>query len=110
MVDYKDFGARVRILRRKQELTQEELAEQVGISASFMGHIERGSRIASLETLVALCNVLKASPQYLLGSSLSDDIDEHMPAQLSPEDRNRLSAFLRLANDTVNNWGDSSPV
>ena len=104
MIDYQDFGARVRILRRKHDMTQEELAEQVGISASFMGHIERGSRIASLETLVALCNVLKTSPQYLLGASLADEIDEHMPAHLSLEDRNRLSNFLRLANDAVNNW------
>ena len=104
MVDYKDFGARVRIIRRKQSLTQEELAEKVGISASFMGHIERGSRIASLETLIALCNALKTSPEYFLTASLSDDIDEHMPTQLSAEDRNRLSAFLRLANDTVRNW------
>ena len=54
MVDYKDLGRRVRALRRAAHLTQEELAEQVGISASFMGHVERGSRVASLDTLVAL--------------------------------------------------------
>ncbi len=105
MVDYTDFGKRVRTLRRQQKLTQEELAEQLGISASFMGHLERGSRIASIETLVALCNTLKTSPQYLLGASLSDDIDEHMPASLSSEDRARLSSFLRLANDVVDGWG-----
>ena len=106
MVDYKDLGARVRTLRREHSLTQEELAEQVGISPSFMGHIERGSRIASLETLVALCNTLKTSPAYLLGASLSDAFDENVPSHLSAEDRRRLSSFLRLANDTINNWGE----
>ena len=66
MVDYKDLGMRVRTLRRKRSLTQEELAEQVGISASFMGHIERGSRVASLETVMQLCAVLGVTPNDLL--------------------------------------------
>lgn len=105
MVDYCDFGQRVRSLRRSQKLTQEELAEKLGISASFMGHLERGSRIASIDTLVALCNTLKTSPQYLLGASLSDEIDEHMPSSLSSEERARLSSFLRMANDAINGWG-----
>lgn len=106
MIDYKDFGARVRSLRRQKGWTQEELAERISISASFMGHIERGTRIASMETLVALCNELKVTPQELLSASLSDEIDEHLPAHLSNEDRSRLSTFLRMANDAINNWGE----
>ena len=48
-------------------LTQAKLAEQVGISASFLGHIERGSRVASLDTLVQLCHALHVTPNELLG-------------------------------------------
>lgn len=106
MVNYQDLGRRVRALRRKNALTQEELAEKVGISASFLGHIERGSRIASLETFVLLCNALKASPQVLLAASLEDDLTEHMPSALSSDDRARLSTFLRMAQDTLNGWSD----
>ena len=106
MIDYKDLGQRVRVIRRRHSLTQEELAEKVGISASFLGHIERGSRIASLETLVALCNTLKVSPQYLLCASLTDEFTEHMPPILSPEDRNNLGPFLLLSTDTITNWTD----
>lgn len=106
MIDYKDFGHRIRVIRRKQSLTQEELAEMVGISASFLGHIERGSRIASLETLVALCNTLKTSPQHLLAASLDDDLTAHMPPELTAEGRSKLSAFLRMAQDTINGWDD----
>jgi len=51
-MDYIDLGRRVKDLRRKQNLTQEALAEKLNMSASFLGHIERGTRIASLETLV----------------------------------------------------------
>ena len=104
MIDYKDFGNRIRILRRKRSLTQESLAEQVGISASFMGHIERGTRIASLETLVALCNVLRTTPQSLLVASLNDDLEDFLPEDFTPELRSKLSVFLRMAQDAVENW------
>ncbi len=52
-VNYQDLGLRVRDARKAKHLTQEQLAEKVGIYASFMGHIERGTRIASIDTLVS---------------------------------------------------------
>ena len=54
-MDYIDLGRRVKELRKKQHMTQEALAEKLDISTSFLGHIERGTRVASLETLVKLC-------------------------------------------------------
>lgn len=104
-IDYKDLGKRVRELRRSLSLTQEELAEKCGISASFLGHIERGTRVASIETLVALCNTLNVNPQFLLSASLNT-FDTHIPEGISPETRLRLSEFLRLAQDTLANWND----
>lgn len=104
-IDYKDLGRRVRETRRQLSLTQEKLAEQVGISASFLGHIERGSRVASIETLVALCNVLRVTPQYLLSASLNT-YDAYMPTGITPESRSKLSEFLRLAQDTLDNWNE----
>lgn len=104
-MDYKDLGARIRTARRRLSLTQEELAEKTGISASFLGHIERGTRVASLETLVALCNTLNVTPEYLLSASLHS-FEDFMPEGLSTGERARLSEFLRLAQDTVRNWND----
>lgn len=104
-IDYKDMGQRVRRLRKQMGVTQEELALKVGISASFLGHVERGSRVASLETFVALCNVLRVTPQYLLNKSLNT-FDPYMPAQMTPESRSKLSELLRLAQDTIDNWNE----
>ena len=53
-MDYVDMGKRVRKQRQLIGLTQQELAERIGVSTSFVGHVERGTRKASLETLVAL--------------------------------------------------------
>lgn len=104
-VDYKDLGKRVRETRRQHHLTQEQLAELIGISASFLGHIERGSRVASMETFVALCNELQVTPQYLLSASLTT-YEPHMPSGMTAENRSRLSEFLRLAQDTLDNWNE----
>ena len=104
-IDYKDMGHKIRQLRNELALTQEELAETVGISASFLGHIERGSRVASLETFVALCNELQVTPQFLLSKSLTT-FDPYMPSGMSKQNRARLSEFLRLAQDTLDNWND----
>ena len=66
-MDYAAIGQRVRGLRRMLGLTQGELADRVGIAASFLGHIERGTRVLSLETLMALCAALSVTPNDLLG-------------------------------------------
>lgn len=102
-VDFYDLGQRIRELRRAAKLTQGELAAQCGVSASFMGHIERGTRVASVETLVHICNTLHVTPQYLLSASLNT-FDSHIPEGISAENRARLTEFLRLAQDTLANW------
>ena len=49
-------------------MTQEGLAERVEISASFMGHIERGSRKMSVDTLCRIAHALDCSADNLLGT------------------------------------------
>ena len=73
-MDYWELGRRVRQQRTMCGLTQEELAEKSGISCSFVGHIERGEKKFSIGTLVALCNAMKISPNYLLQDSLDQQV------------------------------------
>ena len=73
-MDYKELGRRVRQQRALCKLTQEELAEKSGISCSFVGHIERGEKKFSIGTLVALCNAMEVSPNYLLQDSLEPEV------------------------------------
>ena len=69
-IDYTAMGGRIRNARQSLGLSQLELAEQCGLSASFLGHIERGSRKMSLETLVSVCEALNLSADYLLQDEL----------------------------------------
>ena len=47
-------------------MTQGQAAEQIEMSASFIGHIERGSRIPSVETVVRLCKLCHVSADVIL--------------------------------------------
>ena len=85
-MDYAKLGVRVRQQRVLNRLTQAQLAEKTGVSSSFIGHIERGEKKASVETVVALCNAMDISPSVLLQDSLSDAV---MRSQLSFNQENQ---------------------
>ncbi|MDE7313776.1 MAG: helix-turn-helix transcriptional regulator [Eubacterium sp.] len=65
-LDYGKMGMRIRQVRKAKGWSQEMLAKKCGISMSFLGHIERGTRIMSLETFVSLCGALEAGADELL--------------------------------------------
>lgn len=65
------LGKRIRQERKKSNLTQEQLAELVNVSATYIGFIERGERTLSLSTLVHIANVLGVSVDYLLCDSVT---------------------------------------
>lgn len=101
MVDYESMGRRIRGLRKQQGLTQAELAQQVGISTSFMGHIERGTRIASLETLVGLSHTLQVSLDAMvtgLDAALS------MPSNNTTAKMRVLNDVMRVLNEHSGEW------
>lgn len=66
-MDYVLLGKRVRIRRNILDITQASLAETIGVSTSFIGHIERGTRKLSVETLYDLCKALDTTADFLLG-------------------------------------------
>ena len=71
-MDYKRLGTRIREERKRLNLTQAQLAEDVDISDTYMGAIERGDRSLTLDTLVSLVNRLGVTVDYLLADSVSD--------------------------------------
>lgn len=96
-----DLGARIRQCRQTAGMTQGELAKEAGVSTSFIGHIERGSRVSSVDTLVNIANALNVSTDYLLAASLNANYEKDMPLGLSDREREQLSKFIKLAQDTI---------
>ncbi|MBI3180790.1 MAG: helix-turn-helix transcriptional regulator [Myxococcales bacterium] len=67
----KRLGQRIRDLRtqRPERWTQEDLAERARISVSFLSMIERGERVAHVETLASLSSALGVSLSELFSGT-----------------------------------------
>ena len=65
-IDYLDIGRRIRAERKKQKLSQEKLAEMVGVGTTHISHIETGNTIPSMKLFIAIVNALKLSSDELL--------------------------------------------
>ena len=65
-LDYGKIGMRIRQVRKAKGWSQDELAKKCGISMSFLGHIERGTRIMSMETFANICTALEAGADELM--------------------------------------------
>lgn len=70
-MDKLTLGDRIKEVRKKKGLTQEELAELLDISVEFVSQIERGLKLPSMQVFIRLVEVLNASADYLLRDSVS---------------------------------------
>ncbi|MGM0238047.1 helix-turn-helix domain-containing protein [Enterococcus sp. AZ103] len=78
-----DFGNRIRELRLRKNLTQQELAEKSELSLPFINLIENNKRKVSLDTLIKLLETLEISlSDFFLPYSQGND--------------EKLSLFLEL--------------
>ena len=69
----KAFGEKIKEARLAQHLNQEELAERIGSKYRSISTWENGTAKPDYPTLIRLCEVLKTSPNHLLGFDLSVD-------------------------------------
>ena len=63
------FGKNVHLYRKERKLSQERLAEMLGITAKHLSAIENGSSFVSAELLEKLSQSLSVSPSSLFWSS-----------------------------------------
>ena len=90
MVDYELMGKRMRAKRRIMKMSQEDVANAVRIAPSYYSNIERGVRVPSIDTLVAVANVLEVGTDFLLADSVKAVFN-----QRTPEETRLLTRCLR---------------
>ncbi len=70
-MDFSDIGNQIRAKRKAKSWSQEKLVEEVHLSAAYIGMIERGEKIPTLETFSVIANALEASADELLSGVIS---------------------------------------
>ena len=90
------IGKNIRKYRLAKKLRQEDLAENAGLSANYIGMVERGEKIPSLETFITILNALGISADMVLadvvstGYIIKNSILNEKLSKLSNDDREKI--------------------
>lgn len=94
------IGKNIRKFREIKKLRQEDLAEKTDLTTNYIGMIERGEKIPSLETFINILNSLGVSADMVLsdvldnGYTVKDSLLNEKLEKLVPEDRNRINEVI----------------
>ena len=66
IIDYKGIGKRIKAVRNKKNVTQEALADTIGVTVNHISNIETGNTKLSLQVLVHIANFLDVTTDELL--------------------------------------------
>ncbi len=96
------LGRRLKALRKRAALTQEDLAERAGINSKYISGIERGRENPTLDTLLLLASELGVQPVELFDWDLEEMTAAGLKKEatdllrrLDPEALRRAVRFLR---------------
>lgn len=101
------FPVRLKALRTVSGKTQEEIANLLNIKRSTYGEYERGKITPPVEKIKQLADILKTTPQYLLGwdKVLSSDMNMKKSAISTELEKLRLER-----NKTIKNVMDGTDI
>ena len=91
--------------RLKSKLTQEKIAEKLGISVKYISRIENGTGGVKVETLVNYMNILGISPNVIFEKLIiNDDLKSQMilskkASELSDDKINFVISVIDLLNN-----------
>lgn len=96
------FGQRLKELRIKSGLTQEELGKKIKLSKSNISKYESGDVEPNMQTLIEISRLFKCSTDFLLGAT--DDLDQKVKEnelnfdieKLSVESKEELQKYVHL--------------
>lgn len=69
----RNFGKILRHFRMKNNLTQEQLSEKLGISLKYISRIENGNNGIKTQTLINYMNILGITPNTIYASFITNE-------------------------------------
>jgi transcriptional regulator with XRE-family HTH domain len=106
-MDKNIIAKRIKHYRHLAKMSQEALADAIGVSDTYIRKMEAGERIPSLETVVDLANALNTTPNHLLlsasilgnnpGASIMELLNDCTPSEFAIlyENMSTLKELLR---------------
>lgn len=98
-----DVGAQIRRLRESKRWTTNRLANQCGLSQSFLRSVELGEKGISVENLALICDALQLSLSEFFAdtdrTTAPPDLLAEELQRLTPRQRQALAGFLQTFRD-----------
>ena len=70
-----DFGNVLKTLRTKENMTQAQLAQKLGVTKSVISAYETGLRMPSYDILIHIAKIYNVSTDFLLGVERKSELD-----------------------------------
>ena len=96
--DYNVIGERIRNARKARKMTQQDLAEELGVSIAFLSRVERGSSKINLKRLTQICELLGVSEGEIL-TGVSNNSNKYLTDEFSTLLENCSNEKKRLIYD-----------
>jgi transcriptional regulator with XRE-family HTH domain len=97
------LGARLAEVRRSKNVTQEDLADMLGVSPKHISHVENATSCLSLKNLIKFCTIFDCSLDYLVFGKQNNEALSKLPDEIvkilntgSTEDIERLIRYLQI--------------
>ena len=90
-----ESGKRIAELRKKKKLTQEGLAEVIGMSHKTINSIEKGKKGTSIDTLVLIAEALDTSMDYIVTGKIDENSELSRIFQGLSNDKKELALGIR---------------
>ena len=99
------IGARIKELRNRRGLTQDQIAEKLNMNRANFSHYERDTAVPPSEVLGKIADILNTSTDYLLGRTELDLIDVNIRTlardiqDLTAGDQDLLKAMIKTMRE-----------
>ncbi len=70
-----NFGIKLKELRIGQKLTQQQLADRIGVAKSVVSYYESGDRYPSYDVLIRIAHIFHTTTDFLLDVSRDNVVD-----------------------------------
>lgn len=104
------IAKRLAEVRRSKNVTQEVLAERLGVSPKHISHTECGTSCLSLKNLIEFCKIFNCSLDYIISGKSQDAALEKIPEEIlkilytgSEADIDRLNRYLSIYVELLKN-------
>lgn len=102
-INEKPIGIRIMQRRKALGLSQEELAEQVGLSKNHISNIECGKSMPTTRFILQICSILGETPDYYLIGKITEETDRisELVKRLPDKSQHVLCRVLEICLDQI---------